>query len=99
MGVVCAEDANQTVTDTLQLNDTQDVISDASEMSYDDLSKKINSRLIGFISLLFGIMFMFILCFSLHCIFTILYCGNNKDGIWMVGLFFYRKRIYYLFKQ
>jgi C1A family cysteine protease len=42
MGVVCAEDANQTVTDTLQLDDTQDVISDASEMSYDDLSKKIN---------------------------------------------------------
>lgn len=42
MGVVCAEDANQTVPDKLQLNDTQDVISDASEMSYDDLSKNIS---------------------------------------------------------
>ena len=42
MGVVCAEDANQTVQDTLELDDTQDVISDSSEMSYDDLSKKIS---------------------------------------------------------
>ncbi|WP_296872691.1 C1 family peptidase [uncultured Methanobrevibacter sp.] len=42
MGVVCAEDANQTVTDTLQLNDAQEVISDAPEGSYNDLSKNIN---------------------------------------------------------
>ena len=42
MGVVCAEDANQTVTDTLQLNDAQDVISDTSEMSYTDLSNNIS---------------------------------------------------------
>ena len=42
MGVVCAEDTNQTVSDTLELNDAQDVISDASEKSYDDLSKDIN---------------------------------------------------------
>ena len=42
MGVVCAEDENQTVSDTLQLNDAQDVISEASELSYDDLSDKIN---------------------------------------------------------
>ena len=41
MGVVCAEDANQTVSDTLQLNSTQDVVSDAPVMSYDDLSKTI----------------------------------------------------------
>ena len=41
MGIVCAEDANQTVQDTLQLDDTQDVISDAPELSYDDLSKKL----------------------------------------------------------
>ncbi|PWB86903.1 C1 family peptidase [Methanobrevibacter thaueri] len=42
MGVACAEDANQTVSDTLELDDTQDVISDASELSYDDLSKNIS---------------------------------------------------------
>ncbi|MEE1149630.1 MAG: hypothetical protein UH242_01590, partial [Methanobrevibacter sp.] len=42
VGVVCAQDANQTVPDTLQLNDAQDVISDTPELSYDDLSKKIN---------------------------------------------------------
>ncbi len=28
VGVVCAQDANQTVPDTLQLNDAQDIISD-----------------------------------------------------------------------
>ena len=42
IGVVCAEDTNQTVPDTLQLNDAQDVISDAPEGSYDDLSKNIS---------------------------------------------------------
>lgn len=42
MGVVCAEDANQTAQDTLELNDAQDVICDASEKSYDDLSKEIS---------------------------------------------------------
>ena len=42
VGVVCAQDANQTVPDTLQLNDAQDIISDTPELSYDDLSKKIN---------------------------------------------------------
>ena len=42
MGVVFAEDANQTVPDTLELDDAQDIISDAPEMSYDGLSKKIN---------------------------------------------------------
>ena len=42
MGVACAEDANQTVPNTLELDDTQDVISDTPELSYDDLSKKIN---------------------------------------------------------
>ena len=42
VGIVCAQDANQTVPDTLELDDTQDVISDTPELSYDDLSKKIN---------------------------------------------------------
>jgi hypothetical protein len=42
MGVVCAEDANQTAQDTLELNDAQDIISEASEKSYDDLSKEIS---------------------------------------------------------
>jgi len=42
VGVVCAQDANQTVPDTLELDDTQEVISDTPELSYDDLSKKIN---------------------------------------------------------
>ena len=42
MGVVCAEDANQTAQDTLELNDAQNVICDASEKSYDDLSKEIS---------------------------------------------------------
>lgn len=42
VGVVCAQDANQTVPDTLELDDTQKVISDTPELSYDDLSKKIN---------------------------------------------------------
>ena len=42
MGVACAEDANQTVSDILELEDTQDVISDAPEMSYTDLSKNIS---------------------------------------------------------
>lgn len=42
MGVVCAEDANQTAQDTLELNDAQDVICDASEKSYNDLSKEIS---------------------------------------------------------
>ena len=42
MGVACAEDANQTVSDILELDDTPDVISDTPELSYDDLSKKIN---------------------------------------------------------
>ena len=42
VGVVCAQDANQTVPDTLQLNDAQEVISDAPEWSYNDLSKNIN---------------------------------------------------------
>lgn len=42
MGVACAEDANQTVSDILELDDTQDIISDTPELSYDDLSKKIN---------------------------------------------------------
>ena len=37
MGVVCAEDANQTAQDTLRLDDTQDVVSNTSEKSYDDL--------------------------------------------------------------
>ena len=41
MGVACAEDANQTVSDILELYDTQDVISDTPELSYDDLSKVI----------------------------------------------------------
>ena len=41
VGVVCAQDTNQTVPDTLQLNDAQDVISDTPELSYDDLSKNI----------------------------------------------------------
>lgn len=40
MGVVFAEDANQTVPDTLELDDAQDIISDSPEMSYEDLSKK-----------------------------------------------------------
>ena len=42
MGVVCAEDANQTAQDTLELTDTQDVISDASEKSFTDLFDAIN---------------------------------------------------------
>ena len=42
MGVVCAEDANQTAQDTLQITDTQDVISNSSEKSYDDLFKIID---------------------------------------------------------
>ena len=42
MGVACAEDANQTASDILELDDTQDIISDTPELSYDDLSKKIN---------------------------------------------------------
>ena len=42
MGAVCAEDVNQTVTDTLELDDTQDVVSEAPELSYNDLSQKIN---------------------------------------------------------
>ena len=41
MGVVCAEDANQTAQDTLEMTDTHDVISDANALSFDDLSKKI----------------------------------------------------------
>jgi len=39
MGVVCAEDANQTVTDTLELDDTQDVISEAPELSYVNITR------------------------------------------------------------
>lgn len=42
MGVVCAEDANQTAQDTLEIADTQDVISNSSEKSYDDLFKIID---------------------------------------------------------
>ena len=42
MGVVCAEDVNQTVQDTLELSDTQDVLSNSTEKSYDDLSSEIN---------------------------------------------------------
>lgn len=42
MGVVCAEDVNQTVQDTLELSDTQDVLSNPTEKSYDDLSSEIN---------------------------------------------------------
>ncbi len=42
MGVVCAQDANQTVPDTLELDGTQEVISDTPELSYDNLSQKIN---------------------------------------------------------
>ena len=42
MGVVCAEDMNQTVQDTLELADVQDVISDDSEKSYTDLFDAIN---------------------------------------------------------
>ncbi len=42
MGVVCAEDANQTAQDTLELDDVQDVVSDTSEGSYTDLSDAIN---------------------------------------------------------
>ena len=41
-GIVCAEDANQTVQDTLELTDTQDVLSNASEKSYDDLFSEVN---------------------------------------------------------
>ncbi len=41
-GIVCAEDANQTVQDTLELTDTQDVLSNASEKSYDDLFSEID---------------------------------------------------------
>ena len=37
MGVVCAEDTNQTAQDTLELSDTQDILSDTSEKSYNDL--------------------------------------------------------------
>ena len=42
MGVVCAEDADQTVPDTLELEDRQEVISEAPEMSYTDLLKNIS---------------------------------------------------------
>ena len=42
IGVVCAEDTNQTVPDTLQLNDAQDVISDAPEGSYNKKKKNIS---------------------------------------------------------
>ena len=42
MGVVCAEDMNQTVQDTLELADVQDFISDDSEKSYTDLFDAIN---------------------------------------------------------
>lgn len=41
MGVACAEDANATDQDTLEMTDTQDVISDTPEKSFDDLSKLI----------------------------------------------------------
>ena len=43
MGVVCAEDANQTAQDTLELSDTQDILSDTSEKSYNDLSSEIDN--------------------------------------------------------
>ena len=42
MGVVCAEDANQTAQDTLEIADTQEVISNSSEKSFDDLFKIID---------------------------------------------------------
>ncbi len=42
VGIVCAEDANQTVQDTLELTDTQDVLSNTSEKSYDDLFSEID---------------------------------------------------------
>lgn len=41
-GIVCAEDANQTVQDSLELDDTQNVLSNVSEKSYDDLFSEIN---------------------------------------------------------
>ena len=41
MGVVCAEDANQTAQDTLEIADTQEVISNSSEKSFDDLFNNI----------------------------------------------------------
>ncbi len=42
VGVVCAEDANQTAQDTLELTDTQDVISVTPEKSYTDLFNAID---------------------------------------------------------
>ncbi|MEE1129340.1 MAG: C1 family peptidase [Methanobrevibacter sp.] len=38
MGVVCAEDTNQTVQDTLEISDSQDVISDPVEKTFSDLA-------------------------------------------------------------
>ena len=42
MGVVCAEDVNQTAQDTLSLDNARDVVSDTPEKSYDDLFSEIN---------------------------------------------------------
>ena len=43
MGVVCAEDANQTAQDTLKVSDTQNILSDTPEKSYNDLSSEIEN--------------------------------------------------------
>lgn len=44
MGAVCAQDANQTLQDTLEISDSQEVISNSSVKSFDDLAYDIVNK-------------------------------------------------------